>query len=348
VLFVLPSRGSSGGANSVVQECLGLTALGVRAAIAVDAANAAAFAGAYPELGAADAAALSYDGVEALAALGSEFDIMCATTNASMFDVADARGEARVAYYVQDYEPLFYPPDTPAWERARRSYGLVRDAAAFAKTRWLCNITYANHGVQVSKVEPSIDHDVFFPALGRSRPTLNVTAMIRPQTPRRAPQRTLRILDALRRRYGGDVRLQVFGADPKTLDAHGLALPEEVVNLGVLRRTQVPALLRDTDLLLDLSDYQAFGRTALEAMACGALAVAPLLGGTAEFARHGQNGFVVDTRSDDAIIEAVHQFVRMTNASRDEMRLLALETASRFTVRKAALSELRVFKRLMG
>jgi hypothetical protein len=333
----------------VVQECLALGRLGLKTAVAVDRPNVAAFTANYPELTAGDGALRVFEGVDDLVALGSEFDILVATINHSAFDLAAARRRAsfQPAYYVQDYEPLFYPPGSPAWDKARGSYTAMADAVLFAKTRWIVDMVYENHGASVSKVEPSLDHAVFYPALRRSKPALTVTAMLRPNTPRRAPLRTLRILHAIHRRYGAEVRLQVFGAEPSELNALGLELPEDAVNFGALRRTQVPPLLRDTDLFLDLSDYQAFGRTALEAMACGAVAIVPLLGGAGEFARDGRNSFVVDTRSDEAILEAAHRFVTLEDRTRDAMVLSALDTAAGYSVHRAALSQLKLFKRML-
>jgi hypothetical protein len=73
-----------------------------------------------------------------------------------------------------------------------------------------------------------------------------------------------------------------------------------------------------------------------------------VLGGSAEYALHGRNAYVVDTRSDEAILEAVYNFVEMTPQSRADMRQNALETAARYSIRRAALSELRLFRSLMA
>src|SRR5262249_38703524 len=146
-------------------------------------------------------------------------NLVVATTNASVYDVFEARSRVlkqhrdlaiKCAYYIQDYEPLFYAPDSERWAKAYKSYTLLADAMLFAKTQWLCDIVYANHGVQVMKVKPSIDHDVYFPDLRRDSSTLSVVAMLRPSTPRRAPKRTLRIMNAIAARFG-EVSMQVFG-----------------------------------------------------------------------------------------------------------------------------------------
>jgi glycosyltransferase involved in cell wall biosynthesis len=354
VLFVLPSGGGGGGPNSVAQETMGLARLGVDARIGVNAPNHAKLVASYPELQDLKVPFHSYADADELAQHMLSCNLVVATTNASVYDVFEARARLqkehrnapiKYAYYVQDYEPLFYPPESERWAKAYKSYTLLTDAMLFAKTQWLCDIVYANHGVRVMKVKPSIDHDVYFPDLRRDNSTLSIVAMMRPSTPRRAPKRTLRIMNAITARFG-DVSMQVFGSTTAELASAGIDLPSSIKNWGVLKRSEVPDLLRSADMFLDLSDYQAFGRTALEGMACGCVPIVPILGGVSEYAAHGRNAFVVDTRSDEAVLGAVEIFVSMSSEARAEMRQLALETAADFTVTKAALSELRIFRQL--
>lgn len=356
IVFVLPAAGASGGANSVVQESVGLAELGVPVRIAIDERNHELFAANYPELDAMALSVLRYASDEELAGILVSADIAVATTNESVFHVRNASAllqgrrpnRVQVAYYVQDYEPFFYAPGTPEWTRAHSSYTAVKNSALFAKTDWICNMVYENHGVRVARVEPSIDHRIFYPDLRRKNGGLTITAMLRPKTPRRAPRRTLRIMQALAAWLGESAKLQVFGTDQAELEAVGLVLPPGVENLGRLRQDEVPGVSRGTDLFLDLSDFQAFGRTGLESMACGCVPVVPVLGGSAEYAVHGRNAYVVDTRSDAAILEAVENFVKMTPQSRAAMRQSALETAAQYSIRRAALSELRLFRSLVS
>jgi glycosyltransferase involved in cell wall biosynthesis len=78
-------------------------------------------------------------------------------------------------------------------------------------------------------------------------------------------------------------------------------------------------------------------------MACGATAVAPRLGGLWDFARNGENLLTVDTMDRDATFEAVAALVD------DRQRLATLqagarETASRYSILRAALSEYIVLR----
>jgi glycosyltransferase involved in cell wall biosynthesis len=355
IMFVLPSGGGGGGSNSVAQEAMGLARLGVDVRLAVNVPNYSKFLASYPELEALKIPVLSYADGAGLAEHLASCQIAVATTNASVFDVANARAEMmkgepkaapKFAYYVQDYEPLFYPANSERWVKAGQSYTALKDAMLFAKTNWLCDIVYANHGIKVLKVIPSIDHEVHYPNLRRAGSPLSVVAMLRPATPRRAPKRTVRIMRAIAGKYA-DVSMQVFGASDEELEAAGIVLPANVENWGVLKRSQVPDLLRASDLFLDLSDYQAFGRTGLEGMACGCIPIVPVLGGAGEYAVHGRNAFVVDTRCDQEVLSAIDTFITMDASSRAEMRLSALETSAQYTITKAALSELRIIRQFV-
>jgi glycosyltransferase involved in cell wall biosynthesis len=253
-------------------------------------------------------------------------------------------GSQRTAYYIQDYEPLFYPPDSDEWLIAYASYGLIPGMVHFAKTGWVQETVRNNHRVEVHKVAPSIDHDIYYPCIGQPRADgekLSVVAMLRPATPRRAPRRTVRILNRLAHEFGDRLLCSAFGCTDAELADQSLEL-SGVANLGILRREDVGRLFRSTDLFLDLSDYQAFGRSALEAMSCGTIAVVPAHGGSCEYARDGFNGFVVDTRKDDAILAAVCGFMGMTAGDRGEMRLNAISAGLGYSPENAAVSEMRL------
>jgi len=215
----------------------------------------------------------------------------------------------------------------------------------FAKTRWLQEVVGSNHGLYVHKVLASVDHAVYYPDLSYKRSDsakLVVAAMIRPSTARRAPYRTIRIMNCLYRKYGERVEGITFGCHDAELERLGTRL-ERTRHLGVLGRREVGDLMRHVDLFLDLSDFQAFGRTAIEAMSCGAVALVPAHGGAYEFGVHGVNCFVVDTRLDDRVIDAIDSYVRMEASQRRRMRLAAISTGYRYAPELAALSELSLF-----
>ena len=114
-------------------------------------------------------------------------------------------------------------------------------------------------------------------------------------------------------------------------------------NRGILKRLEVAALLREADVFVDLSDYQAFGRTGLEAMACGCATVLPACGGVDEYAVAGVNALLVDTASFEETTAAVARLVG-DRGLRERLAERALETAARYSVIRASLSELSVFR----
>jgi glycosyltransferase involved in cell wall biosynthesis len=352
VLFFLPSRGGNGGAHSVVQECLGMQRYGVAATLAVLKDSSGAFKTNYPDLETNGVTVVEAETAPELADLLTDQDVAVATTFESAHVLNAALGLAKKrpfpAYYVQDYEPLFCSPGTVAWERAISSYSAIPDALLFAKTDWLCKIVRSNTGVPVHRVLASVDHNVYFPSRHQDAKRVTISAMVRPKTRRRAPIRTARIMEKLHDLLGQSVDLVVFGATDQELNEAGISLGSGITNLGPLSRNEVANALRASDVFLDLSDYQAFGRTGIEAMACGCVPLLPLFGGANEYVENWRNAIMVDTRSDAQILEATKRFIEMSPEGREEMRSAGIAKSLEYTVERAAFSEVQLFRRIMG
>jgi Glycosyl transferases group 1 len=351
VLPGLPPEGS-GGSHSLAQEARGLRELGARAWICV------------PEDSLATAAALYGDEDELFVPYPDEEPVMPGVSGASVRDaVADAdvavateypsvdllaqlkreRPRLVCAYYVQDYEPLFAAPESPRADRALLSYRAHPDQLLFAKTHWLRNLVGGVHGVRVAKVRPSLDRAVFH-AGGRpgSRSVLRVAAMIRPRTPRRRPAATLEALAIVAGALGGAVRIRTFGCDEGSFEAlDGHEVPD-IRHLGLLSRLEVADLMRRSDVFVDASAYQAFGRTGLEAMACGAVPLLPALGGVHEYALDGQNAVILADGSPRALAGAVIDFAR-DPARLERLREAGLLAARGYSIERAARSQLDLF-----
>jgi len=350
VLFVLPVRGGSGGANSVVQEAAGMRALGVDARVAVYSRYVGSMLRFYREL--LGDSLIAYESPDDLIAKAEPFDVIVATlwsTPRLIKPMAEQWRDKVLAYYVQDYEPWFHPDDAESRTGALASYTLVPDMLLMAKTDWICRTVRERHAVEVCRVSPSLDHAVFRP--GPRQPadgTVIVAAMIRPKTPRRAPRRTLRVLRHVAH-AAANVRVVLFGADTEDIREHlrrnpsDLELDFDFENHGVVTRDEVAGLLRNADIFIDLSDYQAFGRTGLEAMACGCAVVLPAHGGVYEYALDGENACVVDTTSMETVKDAVVRLVE-DGALRERLQRRGVETASSYSIIRASLSELSAFR----
>lgn len=343
--FVLPVSGGSGGAHSVMQEVAALRNIGVDASVFVNQQNIEGFLNTYDRYEWTAEAVKAFTGPKDLGRLAADADIVIATTNTSVHSIAEAIKETgarfRTGYYVQDYEPLFYEQHSADHALAVASFSILPDCTYFAKTRWLCDIVKRAHGHEVQRVVPSIDHTLYRPArrTARDRPVL--CAMVRPGTPRRAPRKTVAALQAIASGLYGDIEVKAFGVDEPELHAAGITMPENVALVGKLKQPQVAELLRQADYFIDLSDYQAFGRTAAEAMACGCIVIAPELGGASDFIQDGVNSYLVDCGDADAIDTALRRMLSMSESERQAMRYAGMEAVAGYTPVRAALSELR-------
>jgi len=346
----LPPEGS-GGSHSLVQEARGLRDLGAEARVCVPADSlrtAAALYGNQDELFTTYRADATFPGVSDATLLDAVADaeVVVATEYPSvelLAWLARERPQITCAYYVQDYEPLFAAPRTSRSDRALLSYRAIPEQALFAKTHWLRNIVSEIHGVPVAKVSPSLDRELFH-ARGREEAAgvLRVAAMIRPRTPRRRPLATLDALSAIAAALPDAMQLVTFGCDERSFaEVRGHVVPG-VCHLGLLSRREVSELMRRSDAFIDASAYQAFGRTGLEAMACGAVPLLPALGGVHEYAVHGENAVILADGSPAAIAEAVIDLA-LDPARVDAMRSDGVARAEGFSVEGAARSQLELF-----
>lgn len=343
ILFLLPVGAGGGGAHSVVQEAMAMRALGVTVQIAVGSFAWQEFREAYADIPGFETLFIPFQ-PEAPTLIAGRFDVVVATlysTVSILEEIVAAYPDILPAYYSQDYEPLFFPAGSPEWQEAHGSYTRLPQMQVFAKTAWICDQIEAAHGIPVAKVSPSLDHDVYYPEPRGDAGPLRVTAMIRPGTPRRGADRTMELLAHLHALHGTRLNIALFGCDPDGDAFLKLRRDFPFEMAGPLTRAGVASLLRRTDIFLDLSDYQAFGRTALEAMACGALALVPAEGGSDEYAVDGVNALVADTMDVGACLKRLGA-VLDDPAALQRMRLAALATAAEYSPRRAALSELTV------
>ena len=350
VAFVLPglAHGGSGGSHSLYQETRALRQLGVPARIMLPRWDGERAAAVYEDF---EEVFETFADEEDLAERTADADVISATHHKSVALLAairERRSDFLPAYYVQDYEPFFTAPYIA--EEAVASYTALPAMLLFAKSHWLCNVVAERHGLYVAKVEPSIDGEVFH-ARGRSQQpgVLRVAAMLRPRTARRQPLATMKVLQELLARHPREVRVSTFGCytdELRELLGAGGSRVEAIVerHLGLLSRHEVAQLLRESDVFVDMSVYQAFGRTALEAMACGATAVVPSVGGVWEFVEQAGNALALDTLSPQGAVEALGALIG-DGELLARLKAGALASAARYSATRAALSEYVLFER---
>jgi hypothetical protein len=310
LVFLLPSASPGGGTNVVLTESRCLRSMGVDVWIANLDVGRSGFA---PLLRPDDPPAIYLSEFSSFGALAHEFDVVVAT---AWWTALELRGFAAIdrpptlAYYVQDFEPYFYASDEEQHRLARASYRLAEKCILFTKTNWTQQEVLREEGVRAAVIGPSYDQAAFS-IEGRSprESTIRICAMVRPDTPRRAPEVTMRVLKSLKQLHGERVHISVFGCSSDSLAAASLDAGFSFENLGVLVGAQVAQLLRRSDIFLDLSTFQAMGLTAMEAMACGVAVVGPRRGGLAEIVEHGASGLLVDTLDEQACVAAASMLI---------------------------------------
>jgi hypothetical protein len=341
----LPPEGS-GGSHSLVQEARGLRALGAETRICVPAQALSVASALY---GNEDALFAPYESESTLEQAIAGAAVVVATEYISVRPIellAERHPELLFAYYVQDYEPLFATFASARSDGALLSYRAIPDMLLFAKTHWLRNLVVARHGVPVAKVRPSLDQ-MLFHAQGRKRRDgpVRVVAMVRPRTPRRRAGATLAALRAIERKMGEGVETLSFGCDGPVFEELCREVgggSECVTHLGLLTRAQVADVMRSADVFIDASAYQAFGRTGLEAMACGSVPVLPALGGVGEYAANDHDALVLAHDAPEEIADAVCALLA-DRPRLARLRKAGLHSAAGFSIELAARSQLELF-----
>lgn len=352
LLFLLPVPGGAGGAHSVVVEAAEMRKLGVDAQIATELRFLTRYRSDYPGLEDIHDLFFFYSSFEELAEYASKFDIIVGTIFHSMYEVekiVNFYPNVQAAYYIQDYEPWFFAKGTKNYTLAKRSYSLIPRAMLFAKTDWLCDLVSEIHNVTVDKVSPSIDHSVFYPAVKEMREPwpVKVFSMIRPKTTYRGGSMTMSILKKIKEKFGVKVDIHLFGCSDEEIIQNDLIDDFKFLNHGILKREQVGALCREMDIFIDLSEWQAFGRTGLESMACGCAVIIPANGGVGEYAEDRANCLIVDTTNQSECQKAIESLIQ-EHELRSKLRVNAVDTAAKFTVHRAALSELNLLLDRIG
>ena len=246
-----------------------------------------------------------------------------------------------IAYYVQDYEPDFFPSGSKEHDFAKHSFTVVPDMRGITKTHWNREILLKEVAFPATVIGPSVDIDLFRPVKERNyfkaSDRIIIAAMVRPQTPRRAPEMTYRVLKTVAEHFPKKAQVYSFGCSDEELRECVGTTSELVTHLGILNRREVATVLQECDIFLDASTFQAMGLTALEAMACGCAAVVPQNGGSVEFAEDRVNSVVVDTKDYVLMVDTVADLI-YKQGYREQLQMNAIQEAAKYFPEKAAFN----------
>jgi len=163
-------------------------------------------------------------------------------------------------YFVQDFEPWFYPIGT--------DYVLAEDTYRLGLTGitdgdWLRDKLRIEYGMETHSIGCSFDRRIYFPGSKKpARTTRKVFFYARPTTERRAFELGVLILAEVKKRLD-NVEIILAGSP---LD--GYVLPFDYTAKGIVHPDLLGELYRDCDLALVLS-FTNLSLAPLELMACG-------------------------------------------------------------------------------
>ncbi len=340
VLFLLPVRSAGGGGSVVVMKARLMRQMGVRVDIFNLTANREEFERGFPTLD----IPVIYGEVDDVPTVAARYDAVVATFNASVAWLSPTLSQSPHlvrGYFIQDFEPYFYPPHSEGFKSALASYALIPDMARFATTEWIRQEIIRHTGVDCDLVGPAFDANLFRPRprAGPEWPDrpLRIAAMIRPESHYRAPQLTMEVLRRTAKKYGARVEIRLFGTDPDNPGFAGLPRDFAWQLAGRLGQPQMAQFLNEVDIFVDFSSHQALGITAQEAMACGVDVVVPARGGVDSYARQGENCLVVDTSSRSACEKALQRLIE-DDALRARLQKNAIFDACAFYPEKPAFN----------
>jgi GT2 family glycosyltransferase/glycosyltransferase involved in cell wall biosynthesis len=336
VTYVLPNVSIAGGVLSVIQLVNELILLGIEARIVA--------LRLYPEIynWKLYTEPIIYKNEAELIDNFPPSDIVVAThwTTAGWVKEVVNRGVAKKAvYFIQDYEAWFYPEeDKESRNKVIATYELIENK--IVKSDWLQSLLLKD-GHKSKKIHLGMDLSIFYPREAKKHGNV-VLAMARPRTPRRGFNSVIKALQILKERME-NVQIILFGDDLSKYQ-----IPFEFQDKGVITDQNLLAqLYSQADVFLDGSDFQGFGRPALEAMACGTACVLTNVGGVTEYAINEVNCLTVPPRNPVLFAEAIIKI--LTNFDLKK-RLIegGFQTARRFCHKKEAKETLKYFESILN
>lgn len=149
----------------------------------------------------------------------------------------------RKYYFIQDYEPLFYPGgSTYALAESTYRFGF----RALVNTPGLLAAVNQRHGMEGISFVPAVDQSVYYPAPAKNNRHVRIFFYARPHNPRNAFNLGVEIIKQLLDKYGKDIEIVTAGAQWKE-SAYGLR--GKITNLGLLKSIdEVAELYRSCDI----------------------------------------------------------------------------------------------------
>ena len=108
-------------------------------------------------------------------------------------------------------------------------------------------------------------------------------------------------------------------------------------------QNRIARLFSSARVHFDASDFQGFGRTGLEAMACGSVSVLTDAGGVHEYARNEHNALLVPPREPEVAASAILRLLQ-DDALHARLRTNGLTTVQDFSMQREATETLLLLR----
>jgi O-antigen biosynthesis protein len=231
-------------------------------------------------------------------------DIGIATTWDSAYLLLHAKNTAGKFYFVQDFEPLFYP--------AGATYGLVEATYrmgfwGIANTNGLGTHLGHSYGMTVKSFEPAVDPKIFYPVADRRPEPVKIFFYGRPRNPRNGFLLGIEALKLIKKEFKQDVQIVSAGGmwNPSDFGAK-----DAVENLGLLPTIEdVASLYRRCHIGLVFMFTKHPSYQPIEMMASGMAVVANENSAVRRVLRNGENSLVVEPTV-TSVTEAISCLVR--------------------------------------
>jgi glycosyltransferase involved in cell wall biosynthesis len=269
-----------------------------------------------------------------------ETDIVVAThwtTAQWATEVQQANLAQNTAYYLQDYEAWF-STEHQNKQTVLDTYALIQNK--IVTSDWLQKLL-KNDGYTSEKICIGTDLDVFYPRDVQTKSHPVLVTMARPGTPWRGFKWAVQALDLVKQQYP-DLEIVFFGDNQLFRQNIAFDYRDEGV---VSNQNHLAILYSEADVFLDASDYQGFGRLALEAMSCGTACVLTNEGGVTEYARSDENCLTVPPRKPQLFAQAILRLLK-DKALREHLSLNGLETVKQYSIQQEAKQTLAYFNKM--
>jgi len=226
-------------------------------------------------------------------------DITIATCWQSAYLLLQIKNTAAKFYFIQDFEPLFYP--------AGATYGLVEATYrlgywGIANTEGLGAFLRSSYDMKVQSFQPAVDPKVFCPDPNQPSTPIRIFFYGRPENPRNGFMLGIEALKKSKEQFKDLIQIVSAGGrwNPADFGARGV-----VENFGVLRSIgDVAALYRSCHIGLVFMFTKHPSYLPTELMASGAAVITNDNAATKWLLRNGTNSLVVEPTA-TSVAEAI-------------------------------------------